>query len=205
MERTMNQPNLTGGAPGEPVSLGERWNQWKRRAPLYRRALREWRRSHGRRFAHRFHNLIAGNRAAGPVSFLVGSAALAVALTLSTLYSPSYSVTLDGEPVGVVATSNEDMVWEAIQTVEETGTSPSDTEGMIASAIDVDGVEVAFAVSEAAEKSFKVSIRTKERADACDIASAFGGGGHSRAAGCRMNGFYEDVVDKLLKAARDRM
>lgn len=88
---------------------------------------------------------------------------------------------------------------------EETGTSPSDTEGMIASAIDVDGVEVAFAVSEAAEKSFKVSIRTKERADACDIASAFGGGGHSRAAGCRMNGFYEDVVDKLLKAARDRM
>ena len=123
MERTMNQPNLTGGAPGEPVSLGERWNQWKRRAPLYRRALREWRRIHGRRFAHRFHNLIAGNRAAGPVSFLVGSAALAVALTLSTLYSPSYSVTLDGEPVGVVATSNEDMVWEAIQTVEETGTS----------------------------------------------------------------------------------
>ena len=88
---------------------------------------------------------------------------------------------------------------------EETGTSPSDTEGMIASAIDVDGVEVAFAVSEAAEKSFKVSIRTKDSADACDIASAFGGGGHSRAAGCRMNGFYEDVVDKLLKAARDRM
>ena len=69
----------------------------------------------------------------------------------------------------------------------------------------MDGVEVAFAVSEASEKSFKVSIRTKERADASDIASAFGGGGHSRAAGCRVNGFYEDVIDKLLKAARDRM
>ena len=33
----------------------------------------------------------------------------------------------------------------------------------------------------------------------------FGGGGHSRDSGCRLNGFYEDVVDKLLKAARDRM
>ena len=88
---------------------------------------------------------------------------------------------------------------------EATSTSPADTEGMIASAIDVDGVEVAFAVSEVADKNFKVSVRTKERADASDIAYAFGGGGHSRAAGCRMNGFYEDVIDKLLKAARDRM
>lgn len=88
---------------------------------------------------------------------------------------------------------------------EATGTEPADTEGIIASAIDVDGVEVAFAVSEAADKNFKISIRTKGKADASDIASAFGGGGHSRAAGCRLSGFYEDVVDKLLKAARDRM
>lgn len=88
---------------------------------------------------------------------------------------------------------------------DETGTSSSDTEGIISSAIDVDGVEVAFAVSEVKDKNFKVSIRTKDYADASDIASAFGGGGHLRAAGCRLNGYYEDVVDKLLKAARDRM
>lgn len=66
-------------------------------------------------------------------------------------------------------------------------------------------MEVAFAVSEVKDKNFKVSIRTKDYADASDIASAFGGGGHLRAAGCRLNGYYEDVVDKLLKAARDRM
>lgn len=86
-----------------------------------------------------------------------------------------------------------------------TETSPDDTEGLITSVIDVDGVEVAIAVSEVRDKNFKVSIRTKTAADASDIAAAFGGGGHSRAAGCRLNGFYEDVVDKLLKAARDRM
>ena len=88
---------------------------------------------------------------------------------------------------------------------ESTHTAPSDTEGIISSAIDIDGVEVAFAVSEVKDKNFKVSVRTKSTADASDIAAAFGGGGHSRAAGCRLNGFYEDVVDKLLKAARDRM
>lgn len=86
-----------------------------------------------------------------------------------------------------------------------TGTSPADTEGIIASAIDVDGVEVAFAVSEVGDKDYKISVRSKENADAGDIAAAFGGGGHIRAAGCRLSGFYEDVVDKLLKAARDRM
>lgn len=76
-------------------------------------------RIHGRRAAHRVHNVVAGNRAAGPVSFLVCSAALAVALTLTTLYSPSYAVTLDGETVGVVA--DEGMVQRAIRSVEETG------------------------------------------------------------------------------------
>ncbi len=87
--------------------------------PSIGKAFREWSRIHGRRVAHQIHNVVAGNRAAGPVSFLVCSAALAVALTLTTLYSPSYAVTLDGEPVGVVA--DEGMVQQAIQSVEETG------------------------------------------------------------------------------------
>lgn len=103
----------------------------------------------------------------------------------------------DGGSIAVVSFMRSDF--------EATGTSSADTEGIISSAIDVDGVEVAFAVSEVGDKNFKVSIRTKNYADASDIASAFGGGGHVRAAGCRLNGFYEDVLDKLLKAARDRM
>ena len=86
-----------------------------------------------------------------------------------------------------------------------TGTKSADTEGIIASVIDIDGVEVAFAVSEVGDKNFKVSVRTKSYVDASDLASVFGGGGHERAAGCRLNGFYEDVVDKLVKAANDRL
>lgn len=88
---------------------------------------------------------------------------------------------------------------------EATNTQPADTEGIVTAAINIAGVEVAFAVSEVKDKNFKVSIRTKDAADAADIADAFGGGGHKNAAGCRLSGFYEDVVDKLLKAARDRM
>ncbi len=64
---------------------------------------------------------MAGNRAAGPVTFLACSGALAVALTMTTLYTPAYSVTLDGESVGVVA--DAEVVQQAMETVEATGTS----------------------------------------------------------------------------------
>lgn len=87
----------------------------------------------------------------------------------------------------------------------ETGTSTSDTEGIIVSAIDVSTVEVAFAISEAGDKSWRISVRTKAKVDASDLAREFGGGGHARAAGCRLNGYYEDVLDRLLKAAKDRI
>ena len=121
MESTMNENKFTGSSPSESSTLKERWAQFKRRAPLYRKALREWRRIHGRRIVHHLHNAVAGNRAAGPVTFLAGSAAMAVALTITTLYSPSYAVTMDGELVGVVA--NADLVQQAIETVEARGTS----------------------------------------------------------------------------------
>ncbi len=31
----------------------------------------------------------------------------------------------------------------------------------------------------------------------------FGGGGHKNAAGCRLQGYFEDVSDKLVKACTD--
>ena len=115
----MKQSNTEQPRQAASQAARERWECVKRDAPIYWKAFREWSRIHGRRVAHQIHNVVAGNRAAGPVSFLVCSAALAVALTLTTLYAPSYAVTLDGEPVGVV--TDEGMVQKAIQSVEETG------------------------------------------------------------------------------------
>ena len=112
----MKQSNTEQPRQAASQAARERWECVKRDAPIYWKAFREWSRIHGRRVAHQIHNVVAGNRAAGPVSFLVCSAALAVALTLTTLYAPSYAVTLDGEPVGVV--TDEGMVQKAIQSVE---------------------------------------------------------------------------------------
>lgn len=113
-------------APAAPASdssgaRGEQWETWKQNMQAWQKTAREWLRIHGRRVAHRLHNVVAGNRATGPISFLVGSAAVAVAMTLVALYSPSYAVTVDGETVGVVADAS--VVDDAISNVEATGSS----------------------------------------------------------------------------------
>lgn len=88
---------------------------------------------------------------------------------------------------------------------DETATSPANTEGIINNIINVNGVRVAVAICEVGINSYKVSIRTGEDVDSSRIALVFGGGGHKNAAGFRLNGFYEDVVDKILKAVRDEI
>lgn len=101
----------------------------------------------------------------------------------------------DDDKIGIMTFTAADF--------NETGTSTDFTEGIINELIDVLPVQIAFAVSEVGNKYYKVSVRTKEPYDASSIASVFGGGGHDRAAGLRISGYYEDVLDKLLKAARD--
>ena len=86
-----------------------------------------------------------------------------------------------------------------------TGTDTSHTEGIISELIAIRDVVVAYALAEVGERSYKLSIRTKSSVDASDIAMAMGGGGHAAAAGCRINGYYEDIIEKIIKLAKDRI
>ena len=114
--------NASGAAEHE-----NRWLAGPDRAELRRRVefrwkeLKEWSRIHLRRAAHVAHSALAVHQTVGPASFLGISAALGVALTLTTLYTTSYAVTLDGDPVGVVA--DQSVVHQAIQEVEAEGSS----------------------------------------------------------------------------------
>lgn len=88
---------------------------------------------------------------------------------------------------------------------KETNTDSDMTEGIINNLRDIDGVLVAVTIAEMGNYSYKISVRTGEEVDSSKITAVFGGGGHKNAAGCRISGFYEDVVDKLLKAVRDEI
>ena len=96
----------------------------------------------------------------------------------------------DNDRIGVICFRKDDF--------KATDTTAKDTEGIIVNVINVDSVIVAIAISEIAENSYKISLRTKEGVDASEIAAFFGGGGHIRAAGLRIDGYFEDVVEKIV-------
>ena len=99
----------------------------------------------------------------------------------------------DDDKIAVVTFRAEDF--------EATNTNIKSTEGIINNLINIDTVMVAISISETNKSSYKLSIRTKAPIDAAAIASFFGGGGHVRAAGLRIDGFYEDVLDTIVRHA----
>ena len=79
------------------------------------------------------------------------------------------------------------------------GDRSKDTEGFIDYAIFIEGVEVAFFLKEEEGDRFRVSLRSKNRINVNRIAQRFGGGGHRKAAGCRMQGRAEEIKALLLE------
>ncbi len=64
----------------------------------------------------------------------------------------------------------------------------------------VSGVEVGVLISEVNKGTVKVSLRSDERVDVSKIAEKFGGGGHIRASGIRMENLtIDEVKEKILK------
>jgi phosphoesterase RecJ-like protein len=63
----------------------------------------------------------------------------------------------------------------------------------------IDGVEAGVTFKEKEKNVWKVSVRTKNYIDAQQICAAFGGGGHQRAAGCRIKGDVNDCKANILK------
>ena len=42
-------------------------------------------------------------------------------------------------------------------------------------------------------------MRSRGDVDVSRICAEFGGGGHKKASGCMVSGFFEDVVDKVIR------
>jgi len=83
--------------------------------------------------------------------------------------------------------------------LDEIGAKQSDTEGFIDYATNVSGTEVGVSICQHNENSYKISMRSRGDVDVSRICSEFGGGGHKKASGCMISGFFEDVVDKVVR------
>ena len=74
---------------------------------------------------------------------------------------------------------------------------PKDLDGIVNQLRIVKGVECAIFMYETAPMEYKVSMRSNGKVDVAEIAMKFGGGGHTRAAGCNMKGTYYDTINNL--------
>lgn len=84
--------------------------------------------------------------------------------------------------------------------LEETGAASEDLEGLVNYARNVDGVEVGLLFKGTQDGQTKVSLRSAGRADVASIAQSFGGGGHVRAAGCRLECGLEEAMRQVVEA-----
>lgn len=87
---------------------------------------------------------------------------------------------------------------------EQTNTDQSDTEGVITSLINIKEVQIAMSLVRIGN-AYKIGIRSIDDIDCSLIAEEFGGGGHRNASGCRLFGDRIEVIEKLVKSARQHI
>jgi phosphoesterase RecJ-like protein len=78
-----------------------------------------------------------------------------------------------------------------------TGAAQSQTEYLVDMPMMIKTVEVAAIMCEMSDGRFRVSLRSKRDVDVNRICNEFGGGGHSKAAGCRLDGPLEAAYERL--------
>jgi len=83
---------------------------------------------------------------------------------------------------------------------KKTGTTAEDSEDFVDFPRKVKDIEVAVFFRQDGARSYKISLRSKGNVNVEKIARQFGGGGHAPAAGCNVNGSFDEVKEKVLRA-----
>ncbi len=91
------------------------------------------------------------------------------------------------------------FAWALLSRAElqRAGVPTQELDGFSEQLKSVRGADVVALVLETAPGSYKVSLRSRGDADVRAIAADLGGGGHEKAAGCRLEGSWDDVLSRL--------
>ena len=90
---------------------------------------------------------------------------------------------------------------------EETVKNPSgEIEELASHTTAVTGVHVGLFIREPEKGLFKVSLRSRGRVNVNEVAGHFGGGGHKKAAGCRIKATsYKDASDQIISVVETHL
>ena len=100
---------------------------------------------------------------------------------------------LAGDRLAVMRISKKDF--------EESGANVPDTENLINLPLQIATVEVSLLLVEPRDFGpVRVSLRSKGHLDVAQFAQQFGGGGHARASGLKLEGDFQSAHDKVIAA-----
>lgn len=85
-----------------------------------------------------------------------------------------------------------------LATLAHYGIELAEIEHLTSYPLTIEGVVAGVTVKEKETGVYKISLRTTDELNASDICSAFGGGGHMRAAGCEIKGELYQVIEKVI-------
>jgi bifunctional oligoribonuclease and PAP phosphatase NrnA len=95
-------------------------------------------------------------------------------------------------------------IWVTQEQMERAGAKEEDCEGLVNYALAIGDVEVAAFFRELPDGRFRVSLRSKGKTDVSRVAEDFGGGGHTCASGCAVDGPLHAAVESVLGKIRGK-
>lgn len=103
----------------------------------------------------------------------------------------------ESSKLSVVALSLDDIL--------STGAKEEDCDGIVNIGRSIESVEVSALIKEKSNNEIRVNLRSKTYVDVSEVAAAFDGGGHKRAAGCTIIGTLEEAKRKIIEAIKERL
>lgn len=96
-------------------------------------------------------------------------------------------------------------LWITHQDVVNTRAAEEDCEGIVNFALCISGVEAAVFLRELPDRRVRLSLRSKGMLNVAAIAGRLGGGGHTTAAGCTLEGPLSQATDGILALLRGEL
>jgi phosphoesterase RecJ-like protein len=146
-----------------------------------------------------------------PRTLRIGADLLERGLHPDQIYSQVYASVPEGRPrlIGealqtLVVEQDIGLAWITVPpgALKRHGLSPDDLDGVVEFPRSIEGISMALMFREISRGRVKVSLRSVGDVDVADFARAFGGGGHTKAAGLSVEGSLAAVQTQVLDAAR---
>ncbi|HUY80477.1 MAG TPA: DHH family phosphoesterase [Acidobacteriaceae bacterium] len=96
-------------------------------------------------------------------------------------------------------------LWITQQDMLHAAAADEDCEGLVNYAIGIQGIDVAVFLRELKDGRIRLSLRSKGEINVARIAEHFGGGGHSHASGCTIDGPLVPATDRILGYLRNSL